>query len=71
MGSGGSRLAHARHVHREVCSLLLAAYETLQQTLQEYTQLLPQWQQLKMDTNTTPDCFQRLANLSDLAKVSP
>uniref|UniRef100_A0A1B6C3J1 DUF676 domain-containing protein n=1 Tax=Clastoptera arizonana TaxID=38151 RepID=A0A1B6C3J1_9HEMI len=68
VGSGGSRLAHARHVHREVCSLLLAAYETLQSTLVEYTQLLPQWQQLKMESST-PDCFQRLTNLSDLAKL--
>ncbi|XP_046660513.1 protein FAM135A-like isoform X2 [Homalodisca vitripennis] len=68
VGSGGSRLAHARHVHREVCSLLLAAYETLQQTLQQYTQLLPQWQQLKMENNA-PDCFKRLTNMSDLAKL--
>ncbi|RZF40574.1 hypothetical protein LSTR_LSTR013288 [Laodelphax striatellus] len=76
-GGSGSRLAHARHVHREVCSLLLSAYETLQSTLHEYTRLLPPtattaaWQQqLGGDGTATakPDCFQRLSDLGDLAK---
>jgi hypothetical protein len=62
----GSRLAHARHVHQAVCSILLASYETLQARLREYTKLLPSWQQLKLET---ADCFQRFSNLSDLAKV--
>lgn len=65
--SSGTRLAHARHVHQEVCSILLASYETLQARLQEYMKLLPSWQQLKLETT---DCFQRFSNLSDLAKVS-
>ncbi|XP_075225042.1 protein FAM135A isoform X2 [Lycorma delicatula] len=68
VGSGGSRLTHARHVHREVCSLLLAAHEMLQTTLLEYTQLLPAWQQIKVDPTPTSDCYQRLTNLSDTAK---
>ncbi|XP_033606577.1 protein FAM135A isoform X2 [Cryptotermes secundus] len=63
--SSGTRLAHARHVHQEVCSILLASYETLQARLQEYMKLLPSWQQLKLETT---DCFQRFSNLSDLAK---
>lgn len=64
--SSGTRLAHARHVHQEVCSILLASYETLQARLQEYMKLLPSWQQLKLETT---DCFQRFSNLSDLAKL--
>ncbi|XP_039284667.1 uncharacterized protein LOC111047444 isoform X3 [Nilaparvata lugens] len=80
-GGSGQRLAHARHVHREVCSLLLSAYETLQATLHEYTRLLPPasasaaastapWNHpLGGGANgTKPDCFQRLTDLSDLAK---
>ncbi|XP_068082498.1 protein FAM135A [Anabrus simplex] len=63
--SSGTRLAHARHVHQEVCSILLASYETLQARLQEYMKLLPSWQQIKLETT---DCFQRFSNLSDLAK---
>lgn len=65
--SSGSRLAHARHVHQEVCSILLATYETLQAHLQEYMKLLPAWQQLKLETS---DCLKRLNNLSDFAKVN-
>ncbi|XP_054285656.1 protein FAM135A isoform X2 [Macrosteles quadrilineatus] len=68
VGSGGSRLTHARHVHREVCGLLLAAYEALTQNTQTFSQLLPQWQQPPPTTPSTLDCLQRLANLSDLAK---
>ncbi|KAL0271507.1 UNVERIFIED_CONTAM: hypothetical protein PYX00_008581 [Menopon gallinae] len=64
--SSASRLAHARHVHQEVCSILLATYETLQSHLQEYMKLLPAWQQLKMETN---DCLKRLNNLSEFAKA--
>lgn len=64
--SSASRLAHARHVHQEVCSILLATYETLQSHLHEYMKLLPAWQQLKLETN---DCLKRLNNLSDFAKV--
>ncbi|XP_063221158.1 protein FAM135A isoform X3 [Bacillus rossius redtenbacheri] len=64
--SSGARLAHARHVHQEVCSILLASFETLQARLQEYTKLLPSWQQLRPET---ADCFQRFSNLSDLAKL--
>ncbi|XP_047110452.1 uncharacterized protein LOC124787677 [Schistocerca piceifrons] len=63
--SSGSRLAHARHVHQEVCSILLASYETLQARLHEYMKLLPSWQQLTLET---ADCFERFNNLSDLAK---
>ncbi|XP_073968672.1 protein FAM135A isoform X1 [Rhodnius prolixus] len=38
-GSGGSRLAHARHVHREVCTMLVASYDSLYSTLQQYIRL--------------------------------
>lgn len=63
-------MTHARHVHREVCSLLLAAHEMLQSTLVEYTLLLPAWQQIKVDPTPTTDCYQRLTNLIDIAKVT-
>ncbi|KAK6632544.1 hypothetical protein RUM43_013312 [Polyplax serrata] len=64
--STGTRLAHARHIHQEVCSILLATYDTLQSHLQDYMKLLPTWQQLKLETN---DCMKRLINLNDTAKV--
>lgn len=66
-GGGSSRLAHARHVHQEVCSLLLAAYEALQTRLVKYMALLPKWQQAAVQTK---DCLQRFNTLSDFAKVS-
>ncbi|KAK3912948.1 Protein FAM135B [Frankliniella fusca] len=62
---GSSRLAHARHVHQEVCSLLLAAYEALQTRLVKYMKLLPKWQQCPVQTK---DCLQRFNTLSDFAK---
>ncbi|XP_026294467.1 uncharacterized protein LOC113218365 isoform X3 [Frankliniella occidentalis] len=62
---GSSRLAHARHVHQEVCSLLLAAYEALQTRLVKYMKLLPKWQQSPVQTK---DCLQRFNTLSDFAK---
>ncbi|KAJ1522802.1 hypothetical protein ONE63_001958 [Megalurothrips usitatus] len=64
-GSSSSRLAHARHVHQEVCSLLLAAYEALQTRLVKYMKLLPKWQQSAVQTK---DCLQRFNTLSDFAK---
>ena len=66
-GGSGSRLAHARHVHQEVCSLLLAAYESLQTRLVKYMKLLPHWQRAPLQTK---DCLQRFNTLSDFAKVS-
>ena len=37
---GGSRLASARKLHFEVCSLLLASLESLQRTLNEFLELM-------------------------------
>ncbi|CAB0010027.1 unnamed protein product, partial [Nesidiocoris tenuis] len=39
-GGSGSRLAHARHVHREVCTMLVASYDSLHSTLQQYIRLV-------------------------------
>lgn len=61
----GMRLSQARQIHREICSLLLSAYENLQAKLQEFMKLLPPWQQLRIEST---DCYARLHNLSDLAK---
>ena len=61
-----SRLSHARSVHRSVCSLLLASYESLQSQLAVVNRLLPSWQRLPpADT----DCRRRLETLSETAKV--
>ncbi|CAB3384814.1 Hypothetical predicted protein [Cloeon dipterum] len=65
VGSGSSRIAHARHVHREVCSILLASFEALQSRLHEFMRLLPAWQQLRLEKS---DCVSRYSTLSDLAK---
>uniref|UniRef100_T1J2Y8 DUF676 domain-containing protein n=1 Tax=Strigamia maritima TaxID=126957 RepID=T1J2Y8_STRMM len=61
-GLSNVRLSHARQVHREICSVLLAAYENLQAHLQECMKLLPPWQQLKIEST---DCYSRLHNLSE------
>jgi hypothetical protein len=66
-GSSSSRIAHARHVHREVCSLLLASFEALQSRLHEFMRLLPAWQQLRIDK---ADSLARYSTLADLAKVT-
>lgn len=65
-GSSSSRIAHARHVHREVCSLLLASFEALQSRLHEFMRLLPAWQQLRIDK---ADSLARYSTLAELAKV--
>ncbi|XP_059470771.1 protein FAM135B isoform X2 [Neocloeon triangulifer] len=65
VGSGSSRIAHARHVHREVCSILLASFEALQSRLHEFMRLLPAWQQLRLEKS---DCVSRYATLSELSK---
>ena len=41
VGQTGWRLAHARQVHRDVCSLLSAASDSLRQTIQRFSQELP------------------------------
>ncbi|XP_014289296.1 protein FAM135A isoform X2 [Halyomorpha halys] len=37
---GGGKLAHARHVHREVCNILVASYDSLYSTLHQYLRLV-------------------------------
>ncbi|KAF0294429.1 Protein FAM135B [Amphibalanus amphitrite] len=63
--SPSSRLSHARSVHRSVCSLLLASYESLQSQLAVVNRLMPAWQRLP---TAATDCRHRLDKLSETAK---
>ncbi|XP_064486399.1 uncharacterized protein LOC135398826 isoform X2 [Ornithodoros turicata] len=60
-----ARLQRACLVHWELCSLLLAAYHSLQRRLAECLKLLPPWQQLHLSSLDLASC---LDGLSDIAK---
>lgn len=60
-----ARLQRACLIHWELCSLLLAAYHSLQRRLSECLKLLPPWQQLRLDSLDLSAC---LDGLSDIAK---
>ena len=47
MGQAGSRLAQARQVHRDVCSLLSASAESLRQIRERFLQDLPEEERVK------------------------
>ncbi len=64
--ANSARLAAARRVHHEVCSLLLGAYESLQYAALEFSNLLPEGERPRLDM---ADCARRLESLSDMAKV--
>lgn len=64
---GGARMSSARRVHHEVCSVLLGSLESLQHKMSELGKLLPEAERPKINVS---DCVNRLANLSDMAKVS-
>jgi hypothetical protein len=70
-GGSNSRLAHARQIHREICSLLLGALESLRTNLFEFCTVLPaQWATLTGSTQeiTSSETEQRLNKLVDSAK---
>ena len=71
-------MSSARKIHREVCSLLLASLESLQEAHQQFLDLLHPHpagtgsnpvERLKAKIQVT-DCNKRLQNLSDMVKVS-
>ena len=71
-------MSSARKIHREVCSLLLASLESLQQAHQQFLDLLHPHpagtgsnpvERLKAKIQVT-DCNKRLQHLSDMVKVS-
>jgi hypothetical protein len=61
-----ARLTAARRIHHEVCSMLLSAYESLQDTLVDFFNLLRDNERPKLDFK---ECSRRLESLSDMAKV--
>ena len=71
-------MSSARKIHREVCSLLLASLESLQEAHQQFLDLLHPHpagtgsnpvERLKAKIQVT-DCNKRLQHLSDMVKVS-
>ncbi len=78
------RLSAARKIHLEVCSLLLKAYESLQHSTKELSELLPEriggvfsaTEQNSSSTSSTSsgssnDCSARLERITAVAKVHP
>ena len=71
-------MSSAQKIHREICSLLLASLESLQQAHQQFLDLLHPHpagtgsnpvERLKAKIQVT-DCNKRLQHLSDMVKVS-
>lgn len=70
-GGSSARLVQARQIHREICSLLLGALESLKTNLYEFCSVLPaQWATMTGSTQevTAADTDQRLSKLIDSAK---
>ncbi|KAG1694152.1 Protein FAM135A [Nymphon striatum] len=60
------RLIQARSIHKEICTLLLSSYESLQNKLMSFLKLLPQRQKLRIGIKAS-DCFSKLNKLSKSA----
>lgn len=78
-GGSASRLHHAKEVHKEICSLLLGALQSLKATLSEFSTVLPhQWATLinlqncltNGEANGSGEVESRLKKISDVATVS-
>lgn len=70
-GGAAGRVLHARHVHREICALLLGAVESLKLNLIEFSTVLPaQWSTIiNSPTPHENETAERLQKLTDQAKV--
>lgn len=40
-------MLNARHIHREVCSLLSEAFDNLHSTIAQFNRIVPVWQQVE------------------------
>ncbi|CAD7083042.1 unnamed protein product [Hermetia illucens] len=70
-GGAAGRVLHARHVHREICALLLGAVESLKLNLIEFSTVLPaQWSTIiNSPTPHENETAERLQKLTDQAKL--
>lgn len=73
--TGNSNLSSARHLHKEICAILLESLESLKVSLSEFTTVLPQqWVSLMGNGVTTNGDWcgqeQRLKKITEAAKVS-
>ncbi|XP_013420772.1 protein FAM135A isoform X2 [Lingula anatina] len=57
------RLRHGHRMHREICSVLLSAYESLQKSAEDLMRVIPEHQQLKLEHI---DCHAKLERLCEM-----
>ncbi|CAG0880186.1 unnamed protein product [Cyprideis torosa] len=65
LGRGASRISQACEIHRELCYLLLSAFESLQSTSENYMKLQPPWKQASVEA---ADCFRKLEKLAKIVQ---